>query len=118
MKLQIPIYGGELWLFKTKAEFLNAQEELGDTEEIKEHTLGDAWAIPHPDEKHGLVYLIGVYDNDLGTLIHELSHTTLNIIENAGFSAHEGNGEPFSYLINYLFDNVYKWFVTELTEIN
>lgn len=117
MKLPIPIYGGEVWVFKTKAGLLRAQLELGDEEEIQEDTLGDSWVVPSP-YKNESIYLVGVYDNDLGTLVHELAHTTLSIIETANFNAHDGNGEPFAYLMNYLFDKVYVWFTTELTVEN
>ena len=110
MKFDVPIYGGEVWIFKNKSEFLSAQLELGDDEDIQEGGLGDAWVeqSPYRDE---CIYLVGVYDKNLGTLVHELSHTALNILETANFNAHDGNGEPFCYLLNYLFDMCYGWFI-------
>lgn len=118
MKFPIPIYGGEVWVFKTKSEFLEAQEELGDDAEIIENSLGDSWVVPSLDSPNEWIYLVGVYDKELGTLVHELSHTALNIVANSNFLAHDGNGEPFSYLLNYLFDKTYIWFTTELTVEN
>ena len=112
MKLHIPIYNGDVWVFLHKSEFIEALEELHDDPEVQKNTYGDFWCS-RDLETESPIYLIGVYEYDIDTLVHEINHAALNIIENAGFSAHDGNGEPFCYLSDYLVGEIYPWFLEQ-----
>jgi hypothetical protein len=48
--------------------------------------------------------VIGVFNNELETLVHELTHAVLFITEQRHFSAYDSNGETMAYIMGHLFD--------------
>jgi hypothetical protein len=97
-ELNIPLYGGKIVIIQDPLEFVEMTDEEDD--------LSDHRGIVHfgvDENSYSVVYYVGVFDNELSTLVHELSHTCLMIVARSQFSAHDGNGEPFSYLLDYLF---------------
>lgn len=44
-----------------------------------------------------------VYAKDTPSLVHELSHVVLDLFQYIRSEPVEGNGEPFAYLMGYLF---------------
>jgi hypothetical protein len=92
----VPLYGGELILLRSPESF---SEETGEFEDYSGHR-----GLVHFAHKEDFtpLYYVGVFDNTLITLVHELGHACLMIVANAGFNAHDANGEPFCYLLDYL----------------
>lgn len=59
-------------------------------------------------EKGGNFYVIAVFDNELGTLVHEAAHTTFHVLSDVGVVAttdptHPVN-ETYAYMIGRIFD--------------
>jgi len=54
-------------------------------------------------KKYGLV--VGVFDGDARTLVHELVHCVLYILDMKGIKPYdiESKGEPMAYLTDYLY---------------
>ena len=48
--------------------------------------------------------IIGVFNNELSTLVHELTHAVLFISEQKCFNAYDSNGETVAYIMGHLFD--------------
>ena len=96
----IPIYGGTVRLITSTEEYIEEADSDCDCE-----CKGLAEMVPGETADGGNIYLVGIFDSSATTLVHELSHTALNVISRAGFSAHDGNGEPFSYLLDYFFQS-------------
>ena len=59
-------------------------------------------------EKGGNFYVIAVFDNELGTLVHECAHTTFHVLSDVGVVAttdptHPAN-ETYAYMVCRIFD--------------
>lgn len=59
-------------------------------------------------EKGGNFYVIAVFDNELGTLTHEVAHATFHVLSDVGVMAatdpsHPAN-ETYAYMIGRMFD--------------
>ena len=59
-------------------------------------------------EKGGNFYVIAVFDNELGTLVHECAHTTFHVLSDVGVVAttdpsHPAN-ETYAYMVGRIFD--------------
>lgn len=59
-------------------------------------------------EKGGNFYVIAVFDNELGTLVHECAHTTFHVLSDVGVVAttdptHQAN-ETYAYMVGRIFD--------------
>lgn len=48
-------------------------------------------------------YVIGVFDGELSTLVHELTHLILMVAEHNGIDPFSSRGEPLAYLMDDLF---------------
>ncbi|WYW04336.1 hypothetical protein Kurepalu1_00034 [Pseudomonas phage vB_PpuP-Kurepalu-1] len=45
---------------------------------------------------------LGVFDGELGTLVHEASHAALDVANRVGYDP-TGEQEPFAYLLEHIF---------------
>lgn len=59
-------------------------------------------------EKGGNFYVIAVFDNELGTLVHECAHATFHVLSDVGVVAttdptHPAN-ETYAYMVECIFD--------------
>ena len=59
-------------------------------------------------QKGGNFYVIAVFDNELGTLVHECAHTTFHVLSDVGVVAttdqtHPAN-ETYAYMVGRIFD--------------
>ena len=69
-------------------------------------TCGTSTHMVNPEGKS--LYLVGVYDKSISTLIHELAHVIFAIGEHVGIKAYDSSGEPLCYLLGDLYDNLHK----------
>jgi hypothetical protein len=98
----VPLYGGEVHLMLSSKQMRAACKAYGMT--IGTDGFAGHFARLERNGGKQRLYLIGIYDDGLSTLTHELGHAALDILEVAGIDAHAGNGEPFCYLFQHLFD--------------
>lgn len=103
-ELDIPIYSNKIILTTDPNEFEQLQSKHGciELEYPIDHYRG--LTQHYYNNEPSLVLLVGVFDRSIRTLVHELGHAALQICEDKGFNPHDGNGEPFLYLLDYLVD--------------
>lgn len=51
---------------------------------------------------------IGIFNNDLGTVVHEITHATLFVLDTAGINPFDSNGELMAYIQQHLFYEIQK----------
>ena len=101
-KIKIPLYGGHIWFFTDVSAYNEASNQL-DEDSGESHERGVGMTRVYVDEEDRRIYMVGVFDKGLQTLVHELGHVTIIVCEYAGIDPRSGNGEPFCYLLDYLF---------------
>jgi hypothetical protein len=100
-KIKIPLYGGEMWLFLDRISYVDAKVDFGYENELDD-CCGETTSVNTDDG--GRVYLVGVFSGGLmQTLVHELGHVTFFVCSTAGIDPSASNGEPYCYLLDYLF---------------
>jgi hypothetical protein len=57
-------------------------------------------------DHHGY-YLVGVFNGELGTLVHELAHTAFKILRHVNVPASFKHQEAFAYLQQFMFDDLH-----------
>lgn len=101
--IDIPIYFGTVYVTTTLEQFRQCQQYLGD-DPYPNVVAGLCQMYQHGDGD--VAYLIGVFDNKLSTLAHELAHTTFKIFKHVGIEI-GGNNEAYCYLLDYLFEQCF-----------
>jgi len=103
--IRVQPYGWHLYLFddrekwakfvarKTHASLANKRRDCADG------TTG----ITHVDYDAKILY-IGVFDGEIGTLAHEMTHAGVFVLDHAGIEAGASDGETLAYLIGHLMD--------------
>ena len=102
IKVTLQPYGSVVYFFNNEPEMRRVLKRRG--EELAESLRGITYqfqAGPGPKDKRH--YMIGVFDGNAATLVHECGHLTLDECVYRGFSPETAQGEPFCYLIDYLF---------------
>ena len=106
----VPLYGGEVYLFKTISKLQSASRFLSSAADIDFSGLLGCVTYYTRNSNGNRIYCVGVFDNSLTTLVHECSHVALSISETVGIKPTESCGEPFCYLIDNIFDVLSKPF--------
>jgi len=106
VKFEVPIYGGVVKIYSSREEFvqdykLYAKEKDEPDDDFT--TANGATAISETDPDGYPVYLVGVFEEDLDTSVHECAHLAIHIVERAGFEINNDTSEPFCYLLGDLF---------------
>lgn len=98
----VPLFGGELVLCRSRAEWAYAMKHYGQEDDSEEFRGGLAMSLV--DKETGQrSYVIGVFDNSAGTLSHEIAHAVFYILDNAGVELKGGGtNETFCYLLGHL----------------
>lgn len=104
-KVDIPLYGGTIFFYADVNEYKAACIAIGS--DFNGPCVGQF--IAAENDSGSVIYLIGVFNNSLTTLVHEVCHVAISIIRRAGFRPENGNGEPFCYLTDYLFQELSKY---------
>lgn len=103
----VPLYGGTLHLFKSHKKFEAAYRFLGHEYDASGCAGSTAYLT---NEKGSALYIIGVYDKRLDTLVHEIGHATMMIMERVGVDAYASGGEPLCYLLGDMYEKLAKGF--------
>lgn len=96
--LLVPLFKcGRVFLFTDRQVLADATEALGVESDDLDGCLGISRQISGPDGEYAFV--VGVFDNDVTTLVHELAHVTFNILTRVGVTV-EANAanETFCYM--------------------
>lgn len=106
VKFEVPIYGGIVKVYDLREEFVKDYKVYvkEKDEPDDDFTNADgATAISETDPDGYPVYLVGIFEDDVDTLVHECAHLTIHIVERAGFEITNDTSEPFCYLLGDLF---------------
>lgn len=96
----IPIYNGTLMLCLSPDEW-DALAEAYDSETGTDNCKGLATRYYTPTE--GRIYVVGVFDRTIDTLIHELAHATFSLLGDVGIPVASGeDNEAFTYVIGWM----------------
>ena len=95
-------YGWKLRLFTDRAKWARHCAKLGGEpfagllSQASEAVGMTDWNAEHCE------CVVGVFDGDLATLAHEMTHAAIAILNNAGVKFAATNSEPLAYLVGYL----------------
>ena len=103
----VHVYSGRVLLCLTTKAYTEAHKAL-DTND--EHELIDVATIRGISGRmseldHKSVYLVGYFDRKPPTLVHELLHTTFQILQHAGVPISAENDEAIAYLLDSLHES-------------
>jgi hypothetical protein len=80
-------------------DYVNAyRSENKVTQDMLTEAGGLCSALHHRSEM-----VLGVFNGNSGTLVHELSHVCFRILQSCGVPAEADSSEAFAYLIGHLF---------------
>lgn len=99
-EFHIPIYGGTLKVVTEREEFIEAVDDEDEDLELSVADCAGMTKVTHGEK--GPVYLVGIFDHDLSTVVHEMGHVTIFIADHCGFRINEETSECFCYLIEEL----------------
>lgn len=101
VKFVVPLYGETVKLFSDRKEFTKACEKVPEAERTAvEECRGMVQPITASDGS--IIYLVGVFDKDPITLVHECAHVAIFIAEHIGWDINVDTSEPFCYLLEEL----------------
>jgi len=106
-RVKVHLYGSHIFAFNNRKHFAKAADYLG-TDLPQVGIDGLSVQLEHT-ENGSSIYLLGVFDGKLSTLVHEVAHIAHFVTARAGFDSGVGNGEPYAYLIGHMFDKLEKF---------
>lgn len=95
-RIKIVPYGCILHLTTNREEWLKKYKKLSGREHSTEGT--DGLTYDHGDGN----YYVGVFEENLGTLAHELAHVCLDVTNRVGLGDITMEQEQFCYMLGYL----------------
>jgi hypothetical protein len=98
----VPLYDGRIILYTNRAKFLEALRAVDGPEDDDMGTV-KGMCLPTKNEEGARLYIVGWFDGELPTLVHEVCHVTLFVLGNAGIEPRDSQGEPMCYLLDYIF---------------
>jgi hypothetical protein len=103
-KIDVSIYGMVIYLTSSKKQFSECVKWVN----VEKKRLYCGCSMHIENQKGHSFILIGVFNNELSTLVHECSHASFQILKWAEVDANEGSNEAFCYLNGYIFDQAMK----------
>lgn len=101
IEFPVPIYGGTAYLYRTQSEFEDALAFIGaNTAQSKANGKCQHLTNNVTGES---IYMVGWFNSQKSTLVHECAHMAFFILAHAGIDARESAGEAFCYLQDWLF---------------
>jgi hypothetical protein len=98
-KFRIPVYGSTVYAYRDQARFKGACDAL-NVEWAPEPV--DGMTLQADGSNGSTVFLVGWFNNDNSTLIHEMGHLAIFILVRAGIDPKDSNGETLCYLLGTL----------------
>lgn len=96
--VNVHIFPAQITLTTSRAQFNRLRSQHTDTPLDLDDCDGCS-------SEFGAHYLVGVFDGEPGTLVHELAHTAFKILRDVNVPVHhDGRQEAFCYLQQWLFD--------------
>lgn len=99
IKLDVRPYYADIWFTNSKSLYLRKRSEIGVT---PDPWLDGAGGMTTYYE-NGWQQVVGIFNRDKETLVHELSHAVINLFNGVGMPINQDTSEAFCYLIGDLF---------------
>lgn len=99
----VPLYGGIVYFCTSREDYAQVYDYMTnsrDGQEFADSCLGCVSSLSAPDG--AAAYLVGVFDTDLNTFVHELGHLAIDVLDRAGCPIDSRTSEAFCYLIGTL----------------
>lgn len=100
----LPIFGVNINFVFNKKDFKYLAEKYQDFIYDREVSNNGECLMNYENRE----ITIGIFNNDLGTVIHELTHATLFVLETGYMNPHDSNGEVMAYIQQHLFYEIQK----------
>ena len=101
VRIPVEVFRSSVTVVHTKEEFLAVANDWG-TDETELCT--DVAGLCLHDPENGV--LVGVFEGGTGTLVHELTHACIFILNRVGIDPRDSYGEVLAYLMDHLFSKV------------
>lgn len=98
-KLNTSPYNGDIWFTNSESLYLRKRSEIGV---VSQPNLGSAGGMTTYFED-GWQQVVGLFNGDRATLVHELSHSVINLFNGVGMPINIDTSEAFCYLIDNLY---------------
>lgn len=98
VRIPVEVFRSTVTVVHTKEEFLAVANDWG-TDETELCT--DVAGLCLNDPENGV--LVGVFEGGTGTLVHELTHACIFILNRVGIDPRDSYGEVLAYLMDHLF---------------
>lgn len=99
----VPLYGGMVYFCGTREEFAQVYDYMTTSsqgEDMAWDCLGCVAPLVNPD--NAAAYIVGVFDGEMNTFVHELGHLAIEVLDRAGCPIDNHTSEAFCYLIGAL----------------
>lgn len=100
----LPIFGMNMNFVFNQEDFKYLCKEYQDFDYII-NSLANGYTLMNPE--NGEV-VIGIFNNSISTIVHEVTHATLFILEQRFMNPHDSMGEAMAYIQAHLFDEINK----------
>lgn len=127
LKINIPIYDGEVLIALKLEDYDSGYVKKWLKSNYKKDTVGayeafkvieDGWQDVKDGNSRGVtvgkgkLYTVICYDYNspsrIGTLIHELTHVVIDILDYSGLTLSRDSEEAYTYLVGWLTEQVFK----------
>ena len=101
----IPMYGGRLAFCLSREDYAQCAAALGDSGDAIEWAKESVGVTQLYDPAPGhrcATHLVGLFDGDPGTLVHELVHVACNVLRLAAVPLTKDNDEVLAHLMDTL----------------
>lgn len=100
----IPIYGMNINIVFNHKDFTYLCEKYQDYK-IDRPLSNNGECLMNPENEE---LTIGIFNNELSTIVHEVTHASLFLIEKRFMNPNDSDGEALAYLQQYLFELIRK----------
>lgn len=99
--VRVPLFPVDVHVCTSLRAFRKAMKGYGVEPIEVSHLAGVV--VSEALEKHGCV-LVGVFDGKVSTLVHELFHATVHVLDYVGVPTETGkSNEPYAYVLEFLY---------------
>lgn len=97
----VPLYTGKVFIYRNRTKFKKAIDAHNNKIDEDDLCYGRCVELYKTGVKH---YVIGWFDGNRSTLVHELGHLAIFALLNAGMAIADSNGEAYCYLLQHLYE--------------
>ncbi len=100
----LPIFGMNINICFNTDDFKYLCKQYHDFDYDREVLTNGECFMNHSNNE----LVIGIFNNSISTIVHEVTHATLFILESRFMNPFDSNGEAMAYIQSHLFDEINK----------